>query len=65
MIAPIIALIIGLISVMSMKSAMNTAVRQTQAGHYLKEGSFRLSVNRDVFMYTRTERTEKQKQEGK
>ncbi len=64
-IALIIALIIGLISVMSMKSAMNTAVRQTQAGHYLKEGSFRLSVNRDVFMYTRTERTEKQKQEGK
>ena len=59
-----VSLIIGLISVFSMKSAMNTAVKQTEAGHYIKDGSFRLLVNRDVFMYTHTERHEKEQQGG-
>ena len=63
-IAFVVSLIIGLISVFSMKSAMNTAVKQTEAGHYIKDGSFRLLVNRDVFMYTHTERYEKEQQGG-
>lgn len=61
-IAFIISLVIGLVSVFTMKAAMNTAVKQTEAGHYLKDGSFSLSTKRDIFMFTRTERYERQKQ---
>lgn len=62
-IAFIISIIIGLVSVFSMKAAMNTAVKQTEAGHYVRDGSFNLSVKRDVFMFTRTERTQKAEQD--
>lgn len=60
-IALLISLIIGGVSVMSMKSAMNTAVVETQASRYEKDETFDLTTRNDVFVSTRTERFEKEK----
>jgi hypothetical protein len=60
-IALLISLIIGGVSVMSMKSAMNTALVETQASRYEKDETFDLTTRNDVFVSTRTERFEKEK----
>ena len=60
-IALLVSVVIGLISVMSMKSSMNTAVVETQASRYEKDETFDLSTRNDVFVSTRTERFEKEK----
>ena len=60
-IALLVSVVIGLISVMSMKSAMNTAVVETQASRYEKDETFDLATHSDVFVSTRTDRFEKEK----
>lgn len=52
-----IALIIGLVAaavtVLIMRSRMNTAKLQKNAANYLKDGSFRLRQRSDMFLYSR------------
>ena len=60
-----IALLIGLaaavITILVMRSKMNTAKLQSGAVDYLKEGSFRLRQRSDMFLYSRVSRTPRPK----
>lgn len=60
-----IALIVGLaaavITVLVMRSQMNTARLQTGAADYLKEGSFRLTQCSDIFLYSHVSKRAKPK----
>lgn len=47
----VVAFIIALIVVTSMKKKMNTAVKQTRAGNYLKKDSFKITQGKEVFLY--------------
>lgn len=60
-----IALIIGLVSaaitVLIMRSRMNTAKKQQSASDYLKEGSFQLRQCSDMYLYSRVTKTPRPK----
>lgn len=60
-----IALVIGLvaaaITILVMRSRMNTARLQSGAVDYLKEGSFHLRQRSDMFLYSRVSRTARPK----
>ena len=60
-IALVIGLIAALITVLVMRSKMNTAKMQKNAASYLKEGSFRLRQRSDMFLYSRVSRRAKPK----
>ncbi|MCR4892863.1 MAG: hypothetical protein K5989_11870 [Lachnospiraceae bacterium] len=60
-IAAVVCLLIGFIYVSALKSAMNTAVIQTQADKYLEDLDFK--VRNDVFMYSHTDVRPKPKRE--
>lgn len=60
-IALIIGLAAALITVLVMRSRMNTARMQSGAGDYMKEGSFHLRQFSDVFLYSRVTRVAKPK----
>lgn len=60
-VALIIGLVAALITVLVMRSRMNTAKLQRGAQDYLKEGSFQLHQNSDMFLYSRVTRREKPK----
>ncbi len=63
-----VALIVGAIAaavtVLIMRSKMNTAKLQRGAVDYLKEGSFHLRQRSDMFLYSRVSRTAKPKNNG-
>ena len=61
LIALIIGLVAALITILIMRSAMNTAKLQSGAVDYLKSGSFRLRQHSDMFLYSRVSRTAKPK----
>lgn len=61
-IALIIGLVAALITVLVMRSKMNTAKLQTGAVNYLKEHSFHLRQRSDTFLYSRVTRTARPKQ---
>ena len=65
---PLIAVGVGLlaavITILIMRSSMNTAKRQREALDYQKEGSYHLHTQRDMFLYSRTSRTRKQQSSG-
>ena len=58
------ALLIGLatggVSLGIMRSSMNTKRPQRSASVYLKDGSWRLSVDRDIFLYSQVSKTRRQ-----
>ena len=60
-VALIIGLIAAVITVLVMRSKMNTAKLQKNAANYLKEGSFRLRQRSDMFLYSRVTRTARPK----
>jgi len=60
-VALIIGLVAALITVLVMRSRMNTAKLQRGAQDYLKEGSFQLHQNSDMFLYSRVTRRAKPK----
>ena len=60
-VALIIGLIIAAVTVLVMRSKMNTAKMQKSAANYLKEGSFRLRQRSDMFLYSRVTRTARPK----
>ncbi|MDR1537035.1 MAG: TPM domain-containing protein [Clostridiales bacterium] len=55
----LISLGIALFTVFSMKRQMNTARRQRAAGNFVREGSFNLTRQSDMFVHTHTTRTRK------
>lgn len=64
----LIALVIGavaaLVTVLVMRSKMNTAKPQKNAGNYIKNNSYRLNVHRDMFLYSRVSKTPKPQNNG-
>jgi len=52
----IIALVIALITVFIMKGQMKTIRRKAGAASYVKEGSFQLTRQQDIYLYTTTRR---------
>ena len=60
-IALIVGFVAALITVLIMRSMMNTAKLQKNAANYLKEGSFHLRQRSDMFLYSRVSRTAKPK----
>ena len=59
----VVALIIALIRVSSLKAAMNTAHVKTTAKAYVKKDSVKLGRRVDNFLYSKTEKTAKPKQQ--
>jgi len=55
-----IGAIVGGISITVMKSGMKTAKPQRGAQSYVKDGSFKLTKQRDMFLYSNTSRTRRQ-----
>ncbi len=60
-IALVIAFVIALISVGIMRLRMNTAKPKGTATEYIKKGSFKLTSEKDIFMYSTVTKTEKPK----
>lgn len=58
-----ISLLIGVavasVAVLVMRSSMNTAKKQHSAEDYVKSGSYRLNVHRDLFLYRQVTKTPK------
>lgn len=52
-------LVIALISVLVMKSSLNTAVPESRADNYIRKGSMKLNRSIDLFLYTTIEKREK------
>ena len=59
LIALLVGLAAALITVLIMRSSMNTAHLRSGASDYLKDGSFRLKRHFDQFLYSRVTKTEK------
>lgn len=55
-----IGAIVGGISIAIMKSGMKTVKPQRGAQSYVKNGSFRITKQRDIFLYSNTSRTRRQ-----
>lgn len=52
-------LIVAVIALLIMRAGMNTRVSQYAADDYLKDGSYNLNRNLDMFLYSRTSRRKK------
>lgn len=61
LIALVVGLVSALITVLIMRSSMNTAKLRSGAGDYLKGGSFQLNRRTDMFLYSRVSKTAKPK----
>lgn len=55
-----IGAVAGFITITVMKSGMKTVKQQRGARSYVKQGSFKISKQRDMFLYTRTTKTRRQ-----
>lgn len=64
----LVALLIGAaaggITILIMRSQMNTAKAQHNAGNYLVNGSYQLKRHHDIFLYSRVTRTRKAENNG-
>ena len=58
----LIAFVIALIAGLVMRARMNTARRQAMAGQYVQQGSFRLTEQRDIYLYSHTSRIRRPQQ---
>lgn len=52
-------LVVALIVILIMRSTMNSAKARNDASEYLKCGSYRLTTQRDIFLYSRVMKTRK------
>ncbi len=64
-IAAVIGLLGGAITGSALKSELKSVHSNDSAAHYIKDGSFKLSHQRDVFLYKEVVRTAKQATEAK
>lgn len=60
----VIGMVMALIVTGIMRAQMKTVRRRTAASEYTKPGSMRLTVSRDLFLYSRVDRTAKPKDSG-
>lgn len=60
----LIGLVAAAISLIVMRSAMNTKRRQRNAGEYLKPGSYHLRIHQDLFLYSNLSKTRRQQNTG-
>ena len=56
-----IGLIVGLITVLSMRSQLKSVRPKNAAGEYIVQGSFHLRHSRDIFLYRNVTRTPRPK----
>ena len=56
----LIGLAAAAITILIMRSAMNTKRRQRSAGDYLKQGSYSLNRHQDIFLYSHVSKTRRQ-----
>ena len=63
-IALVIGLIVGLLYALSLKSQLTSVYKNETAADYVRPASFKVSDKKDIFMYSKTEKTEKPKQQG-
>lgn len=61
-IALVVGLIVGLIYAMSLKSQLTSVYKNESAADYTRDKSFKLTGQRDIFLYSKTEKSEKPKQ---
>ena len=61
-VALVIGLIAALVTILAMRSKMNTAKLQSGAVDYLKKGSFHLRRRSDMFLYSRVTKTARPKE---
>ncbi|MGN0638954.1 MAG: TPM domain-containing protein [Huintestinicola sp.] len=52
-------LLIGLITVLVMKGNMKTTRAESMANNYIRQGSFKLTNSRDIFLYSQVTRTKR------
>lgn len=64
LISLLIGAIVAGVALGIMRSKMNTAKRQRNAGNYLVDGSFHMHRQLDIFLYSRTTRTRKEQSSG-
>lgn len=57
-------LIIGIITVLVMKHGMKTTRAEAMANNYVRQGSFRLTNSRDIFLYSQITRTKRSSDSG-
>ncbi|MCI7768018.1 MAG: TPM domain-containing protein [Oscillospiraceae bacterium] len=57
-------LIIGIITVLIMKHGMKTTRAEAMANKYIREGSFKLTNSRDIFLYSQVTRTKRPSDSG-
>ncbi|MBQ9459862.1 MAG: hypothetical protein IJU66_08030 [Oscillospiraceae bacterium] len=60
-VAAVVGILIGVIRASMMKSAMNTIAKKHQAKDYLVDSSVRMGAGRDLFLFSKTEKQEKAK----
>lgn len=60
-VAPLVGVIAAAITILIMRGQMNTARRQGGAAEYMKQNSYRLTVQRDIFLYSQISKTPKPK----
>lgn len=60
LIALVIGLVAAIVTILIMRSRMNTARLQSGAVDYLKDGSFHLRQRSDMFLYSRVSKTRRQ-----
>lgn len=58
----VIGLLVGLIRTLSAKGKLTSVFKQDAATDYTKKDSFKVTVSREIFMYSDTDRREKPKQ---
>ncbi len=58
----LIGAVIAGITLLIMRSSMNTKRRQYSAGDYLTAGSFHMTAHRDIFLYSQVSKTRRQQQ---
>lgn len=63
-IALLIGIIAALVTVLIMRSRMNTARPQRDAGEYMRRGSYHITAQRDLFLYSRVSKTPRPKDNG-
>lgn len=61
----VIGLIIGLIRALSLKGQLTSVYKNDSASDYTRQGSFKVETSRDTFLYSKTEKMEKPKEEKK
>ena len=59
----LIGLIVGLLYALSLKSQLTSVYKNETAADYVRPASFKVADKKDIFMYSKTEKTEKPKQQ--